>query len=53
MTYLTPAWNGILGQICNCSGVYRKDIGRDKWDKVFKNGQSKISGRQRLKNLKG
>ena len=24
-----------------------------KWDKVFKNGPSKICGRQRLKNLKG
>ena len=24
-----------------------------KWDKVFKNGPSKISGRQSLKNLKG
>ena len=23
------------------------------WDKVFKNGSSKISGRQPLKNLKG
>ena len=23
-----------------------------KWDKVFKNGQSKICGRQPLKNLK-
>ena len=24
-----------------------------KWDKVFKNGTSKICGRQSLKNLKG
>ena len=26
---------------------------RDKWDKVFKNGPSKICGRQPLKKLKG
>ena len=28
-------------------------IWSDKWDKVFKNGPSKICGRQPLKNLKG
>ena len=26
---------------------------RDIWDKVFKNGPSKVCGRQRLKDLKG
>ena len=26
---------------------------RTNWDKVFKNGPSKICGRQPLKNLKG
>ena len=26
---------------------------RDNWDKVFKNGLSKVCGRQPLKNLKG
>ena len=26
---------------------------KNKWDKVFKNGQSKVCGRQPLKDLKG
>ena len=34
---------------CNCFQLTLNHI----WDKVFKNGPSKISGRQPLKNLKG
>ena len=33
----------------NCEVWIRKN----KWDKVFKNGPSKVCGRQPLKNLKG
>ena len=33
--------------------VCRKTVTYIKWDKIFKNGPSKILGRQPLKNLKG
>ena len=44
----TLARNGLKGQILKLDYY-----SIDKWGKVFKNGPSKICGRQPLKNLKG
>ena len=47
-------WGGNIFSCFNSLNLFIK-ITRTiiKWDKVFKNGPSKICGRQRLKNLKG
>ena len=43
----------IADELFECLAICGIGTERVKWDKVFKNGPNKNSGRQPLKNLKG